>query len=245
MPSKHKIRQVADKYGFKSKADDPADFQVAWYAWTDWPYRKRNSIAGKDKDKIVHGVGKNPPGYDVGDCAASPSSLARDSLFRSGRTSAEGFFLSAHWKTPSILEPLLRQGRKIVCCGVEYSVRGLHHASALQLREGVLEETRGYAAELDANQPRPQAQTRRISGKPSHGSTLQPTREEYGGSWRLALLCLPSARLRLNERHSRRIRACRRREETTAPAYEHTRRRFHSVDGCGAGCGGSSCPGVC
>ena len=103
------------------------------------------------------------------------------------------------------MEPLLRQGRKMVCCGVEYSVRGLRHASALQLREGVLEETRSYAAELPAGQPRPQAQTRRISGKTSHGSTLQPTRQEYGGSWRLALLCIPSARLRLNELHSRRI----------------------------------------
>ena len=110
MPSKHKIRQVADKYGYKSKADDPANFQVAWYAWTDWLYQKRNSIAGKDKDKIVHGVGKNPPGYDVGGCAASPSSLARDSLFRSCRTSANGFFLSAHWRLPRSWSPYYARG---------------------------------------------------------------------------------------------------------------------------------------
>ena len=108
MPSKHKIEQVADEYGYKSKADDAANVPVAWYAWTDWPCRKRNSIA--DKDKSVHGVGKNPPGFDVGDCAASPSSLARDSLFRSRHAFSQGFFLSAHRRFPRSRVPCYARG---------------------------------------------------------------------------------------------------------------------------------------
>ena len=48
---KDKLQVVGDYYGVKPRnpAENPDNFRVAWFVWTDYPYRKGNIIEGKDK----------------------------------------------------------------------------------------------------------------------------------------------------------------------------------------------------